>query len=420
MATIYDYNTTLNANFKNVYADTIENLIPEYNHCLRDIKFVPAEKQQGGLYVQPVQLSYAHGMTYASSGTVPALNAAVTATYKQAQVEGFQTILREQISYDVAARAASNQHAFFDATEVIVRGMRLAHTQKLEAEMLYGQNNWGVVNGAPVGNVLTLLTGEFAAGLWVGSEGMPIDIYTAAGAFVKTVEVVSVNLDARTLTVSNAVGINDTDVLLPKGAFGNQMAGIHKILTNTGSLFNLSATTYNLWRAVQVSGGGVPLTFARVLGAAGRAVTKGMMGDIVVYVNPGAFKDLVNEIEGARNFGGDVERQYSAKGTERGMISPYLKFHYHAGTAKIVSHPMIKEGYAYGLIMDGSWRRIGASDVTFRIAGRPQEQFFLELENTAGYELRSFSDFAVFCSRPAANFIIGSTAVNGYIVNSTP
>lgn len=417
MATIYDYNTSLNANFKNVYADTIENLIPEYNHTLRDIKFVPAEKQSGGMYIQPVQLSYAHGMTYAASGTVPSLNAAVTANYKQAQVEGFQTILREQISYDVAARAASNQHAFFDATEVIVRGMRIAHAQKLEAEMLYGQNNWGIVS-AVAGNVLTILTGEFAAGLYVGAEGMPIDIFTAAGVFVKSVTISSVDLDNRTVTVSAGAGINATDVILPKGASGNQMPGIHVILNNAATLFNINAGTFGLWNAVKVAGGGVPLTFNRLVAAAGRAVTKGMMGDAVVYVNPGAFRDLVNEIESARNFGGDVDRQYSAKGTERGMISPFLKIHYHAGTMKIVSHPMVKEGYAYGLIMDSSWRRIGATDVTFKISGRPTEQFFLELENTAGYELRSFSDFAVFCSRPAANFIIGNTS--SYIVNSAP
>ncbi len=417
MATIYDYNTTLNANFKNVYADTIENLIPEYNHCLRDIKFVPAEKQSGGMYIQPVQLSYAHGITYASSGTVPALNSAVTATYKQAQVEGFQTIMREQISYDVAARAASNQNAFFDATEVIVRGMRLAHTQKLEAEMLYGQNNWGTV-AAIAGNVITITTGEFAAGLWVGSEGMILDVHTAAGVFVKNVTIQSVDLDARTITVDVGAGVGVTDVLRPKGEFGNSMAGIHTILSNTGTLFNLNATNFGLWRSVQVAGGAVPLTFARLLGAAGRAVTKGMMGDAIVYCNPGAFKDLVNEIESARNFGGDVDRQYSAKGTERGMISPFLKFHYHAGTMKVVSHPMVKEGYCYGLIADGSWKRIGATDVTFRIPGRPQEEFFLEMENTAGYELRSFSDFAVFCARPAANFIIGNTG--SYIVNSVP
>lgn len=418
MATVYDYNSALNANFKNVYADTIENLIPEYHHCLRDIKFVPAEKHQGGMYIQPVQLSYAHGITYASSGTVPNLNAAITSTYRQAQVEGFQTIMREQISYDVAARAASNQHAFFDATEVIVRGMRLAHTHKLEAEMLYGQNNWGIVDGAPVGNVITILLGEWASGLWVGAENMILDVRTSAGVFVKNVTVVSVDFDANAITVDNAAGVATTHVLRPQGAFGNQMAGIHAILTNTGTLFNINATSFGLWRSVSVAGGATPLTFPRLLGAAGRAVTKGLMGDAVAYVSPGAFKDLVNEIEGARDFGGDVERQYSPKGTERGMVSPFLKFHYHSGSMKICSHPMVKQGYAYGLIMDGSWKRIGATDVTFKIPGRPQEEFFLEMENTAGYELRSFSDFAAFCSRPAANFVIGTTA--SYIVNSLP
>src|SRR5688500_2862549 len=205
MATVYDYNSALNANFKNVYAGTIENLIPEYHYCLRDIKFVPAEKHQGGMYIQPVQLSYAHGITYAASGTVPILNAAVTSTYRQAQVEGFQTIMREQISYDVAARAASNEYAFYDATEVIVRGMRLAHTHKLEAEMLYGQNNWGVVSGV-VGNVVTIVLGEWASGLWVGAENMVLDVIDAAGVFVKTVTVQSVDFDNNAITVNAGAG----------------------------------------------------------------------------------------------------------------------------------------------------------------------------------------------------------------------
>jgi len=401
MAAIHSYNDSLNANFKNTYADTIENLIPENNHFLRDIKFVPREKQQGGTYVQPVKLAHAHGITYAASGTVPNLNAAVTSTYKQAQVEAYQTIMREQISYDVAARASSTENAFRDATAEIVQGMRESHAQKLEAEVLYGQNNWGTVQ-TPAATTLLINLSDWAPGLWVGGENVMVDIWDPTLTTLRTTaQVTGIDFDTRTLTVTSTAGVLANDWILPKGAAANQMAGIHKILTNTGTLFNVPAATYSLWKATSFSAGGAALTFKKVIDAAARASVKGQMGKVRVYVNPKAFADLTNEIEGARNYGGE---QYVPKNMERGI--EFMKFFSPVGVIEIVVHNMVKEGYAYGLEFSGCWKRIGATDVTFKIPGRPQEEFFLELENSAGYEMRSFSDFSVFCSKPACNFII--------------
>lgn len=401
MAAIHSYNDSLNANFKNTYADSIENLIPENNHLMRDIKFVPREKQQGGTYVQPVKLAHAHGITYAASGTVPNLNAAVTSTYKQAQVEAYQTIMREQISYDVAARASSTENAFRDATAEIVQGMRESHAQKLEAEVLYGQNNWGTVQ-TPSATTLLLNLSDWAPGLWVGGENLPIDIWDPTLTTLRTTaSVTAIDFDTRTLTVTSTAGVLANDWILPKGAAANQMAGIHKILTNTGSIFNVSASAYSLWKATSFSAGNAPLTFKKTIDAAARASIKGLMGKVKIYISPKTFTDLTNEVEGARDYGGD---QYKPKNMERGL--DFMRFHSPTGVIEVVVHNMVKEGYAYGLIMDGSWKRIGASDVSFRIAGRPQEEFFLELENSAGYEMRSFSDFSVFCSKIACNFII--------------
>ena len=43
--------------------------------------------------------------------------------------------------------------------------------------------------------------------------------------------------------------------------------------------------------------------------------------------------------------------------------------------------------------------RVGSSDITFKRPGRGDE-FFRDLENNAGYELRTYSDQALFCSAP--------------------
>lgn len=401
MASIHSYNDSLNANFKNTYADTIENLIPENNHLMRDIKFVPREKQQGGTYIQPVKLSHAHGITYAPSGTVPNLKAAVASTYKQAQVEAYITIMREQLSYDVAARAASGENAFRDATAEIVLGMRVSHTQKLESDMLYGQNNWGTVQ-AITATTIQINIAEWAAGLWVGGENMMYDVWDPTLTVLRTTgQVTSIDFETRTLTVTSTAGVVASDWILPSGANGSQMAGIHKILTNTGTLFNIPAATYSLWKATSFDANNAPLTFKKVIDAAARASIKGLMGHVKIYMSPKAFTDLTNEVEGARNYGGE---QYVPKNMERGL--EFMKFFSPTGVIETVVHNMVKEGYAYGLIMDSSWKRIGATDITFKIPGRTQEEFFLELENTGGYEMRSFSDFSIFCSKPACNFII--------------
>ncbi len=60
--------------------------------------------------------------------------------------------------------------------------------------------------------------------------------------------------------------------------------------------------------------------------------------------------------------------------------------------------------YAYVLAID-DWSRIGSTDVTFKRPGKGDE-FFRDLENSAGYELRAYSDQAAFCAKPAHNVVI--------------
>jgi hypothetical protein len=57
------------------------------------------------------------------------------------------------------------------------------------------------------------------------------------------------------------------------------------------------------------------------------------------------------------------------------------------------------------------WSRIGSTDVTFKRPGKGDE-FFRDLENSAGYELRAYSDQALFCAKPAVNVMI-TNIVNG-------
>ena len=56
----------------------------------------------------------------------------------------------------------------------------------------------------------------------------------------------------------------------------------------------------------------------------------------------------------------------------------------------------VKEGYAY-VFPPSELERIGSSDITFERPGM-QGKFFREMDSANGYELRCYSDQALFCS----------------------
>ena len=51
------------------------------------------------------------------------------------------------------------------------------------------------------------------------------------------------------------------------------------------------------------------------------------------------------------------------------------------------------------------WKRIGATDLTFRLPDRGDE-FFLHLPQHAGYELRNYVSHALFTKAPAKSILL--------------
>src|SRR5271167_3697884 len=107
---------SLNAMFKENYADKIEDLIPDGVKLLNLIKFMPKDKQPGNLYHQPVILGLEHGVTFASSDEDAFnLNASIAGVIKDAQVRGYPMVLRSVLGYTAASRAAQGgKQAFMD------------------------------------------------------------------------------------------------------------------------------------------------------------------------------------------------------------------------------------------------------------------------------------------------------------------
>lgn len=386
---------TLNGMFKEAYADKLENLIPEGLKLYKLIDFLPKEKQPGNLYHQPVILGHEHGVTFASSDDDAFnLNAPVAGQIKDAQVKGNPVVLRSVLGYTAASRAAQGgSKSFMDATKFLVANMLRSICKKLEIELFYGQIGYGSVASISA-NVITITTGEWAPGIWSGAENMPIEIRDSSGATLRgSCVVTAVDLTGRTVSVDvMPAGVSATDVVWHKGAFGNEFAGLHKIMTNAGTLFNISASQYSLWSGNQYDCGGQSLSLAKIERGIALGVQKGLDGDVTIFVNPKTWADLLVEQTALRRF----DDSYSSENAQSGSKS--IKFYGQNGLITIEPSIYVKEAYAYCISKD-EFARVGSTDVTFKRPGM-EGNFFRELENSAGVELRAFSDMALFCSAP--------------------
>jgi len=404
----------LNGFFKETYADKLKDLIPDGVKIMNKIKFIARDKMPGNLYHAPVILGMEHGVTFgAPEDDAMNLNAPVSGNVKDATVRGNPMVLRSQLGYTAASRAATSKGAFMDATKYLVSNMLRSLTKKLEIMMVYGQEGYGTV-ASVAGNVVTITTAEWAPGIWAGSEKMPIEIYDAAsvafppaGVLKGASEVVSIDMDLRTVTLQSApVGLVAGDVIFHKGAYGKEFAGIRRILRQSaGTLFGINVAEFNLFRGNIYNVGATALSFPKLNLAASRAVEKGVDGDMFALINVRAWANILNDQAALREY--DVS--YSKEKLEQG--SKGIVFYSQNGKLEIEPSIYVKEGDAFLLSVD-EWERVGSSDVTFEMPGN-QGQYIVSKQESTAYELRLWSEQALFCRAPGRNVYLTG------IVNAT-
>ena len=356
----------------------------------------------GNLFHSPVILGLEHGITFASS-TDDAFNLMppIAGQIKDAQVRGSPAVLRSVLGYTAASRAAQGTaQAFMDATKFLVANMLRSMAKKIEIEMFYGTVGYGKIDTGSSGTTILVQVAEWAPGIWAGSENMPIEVRDSTGATVRgNATVASVNMSTYTVTLSAAIpGMVLGDVIWHLGAYGNEFVGVHQILSQTtGTLFNISSSAYALFQGNQYAAGGA-LSFGKLNLATVRAVEKGLEGKVSAFVNPRGWANMLNDQAALRKYDGSWSRKKLENGSEA------LTFYAQNGEIEIIPSLYVKEGYSYIICLE-DFMRIGSTDITFKRPGQA-DNFFRDLDSAAGYELRCFTDQALFCNAPGKNVII--------------
>lgn len=286
--------------------------------------------------------------------------------------------------------------------------MLKSFAKRLEIQLMYGQSSEGIgVVESISTTTIKIEDHQWASGIWSGGEGMAISIFSADGTTLRgNTTIASVDLDAKEIVTSTDLSgsVVATDIIHFKSAVEagptyKEFAGIHKIITNTGTLFNVNAASYNLWKGNTVevgtnfSGGEAVLSFAKVEEGVSKAMAKGLMDEeVTVFCSPLSFKNLITEQAALRQY----DSSYKPGEFEQGAKS--IKFHGPNGLIEIVPSIYVKEGYAY-MIPVKEFMRIGSSDITFEQPGFEGKFVFLK-EDYNAYEMRLYTDQALFTSKP--------------------
>ena len=400
-----DISQDLNALFKEVYADKLERLIPDNVRLQTDIKFSEADST-GDKFIQPVMLTEEQGFTHSKDQTKAfAINDAIPAEYREAQVDGVSLVLKSQISYQQAAKAAKGgAKSFVNGTAQMMEALRKSVAKRLEILILYGESAKGLarvktaVTAVDIGTTFDIVVkdAEWADGIWAGAKGVKLDVYTGTTKN-QTVTVTAVNLSTKTLTVKSdkkvATAVND--VIVYEGAQGTTFLGLDAIMSdNTEPIFNIERKDYELWRS-NVSNVAGKLSVKAILDAAALAVGRGLTGDVNLYVNHKTYESLNESIHSAKR---SIDSSYNM--SKQNLANKMVCVTYQSGTITVVPSIFVKESEAY-MLPPKVCKRIGAQDVSFRTPGFDKDHIFHRMEQNLGFAVRCFTHQALFVEYPA-------------------
>lgn len=416
--------TSFSGKFKDKYGTRVENTLPDGTPLCDDVAFVGSSQKVGAKLIQPVLLSFEHGITYsAADNGAFALNDAVAAIHKPAEVVGAQIAIQSAVAIEVLARGLADDRVVGDDPMAdILRNMKNSIAKHVEMTHLWGgtsrlTSGWGVVSaisGTSTTRALTIKLSSWAPAIWSGAKSMPIALYDndgsggipssgLAGHSSNALTISSVDLPNRKLNVTGdatelsavdtAVAAGDVYVF-PKGAKGAQWVGLNEISTNTGTLFAVDGATYEQFQGNTHSLLSAPLSLHEIVKGLDKAVGRGLEEDVVIYINHNSWTAVAMDQAALRKYDGS----YSPSEFKNGAKS--LKFYHQSGEVMVKTHKYMKEGYAMAFPKK-ALKRVGAQDITFKVPDMEGEEFLYHLPSNMGMGLRAYTFQGLFSSTPS-------------------
>lgn len=402
--------TTLNGLGKRVFGELVKTL-PDFAILQREFPFDPKAKT-GDEYEEEIVLSRSHSVgffrtTRRQVNTLPAVRTMQTLP---ARTSPSEIVMREQLAYGMMSSAESaGEQAYAGSLPMLMAAVYESHRFYIELGMLYGQSPtgigvWEATGAGTTTRTITITAQSWATGIWSQMEGAPVDAYNTAGDTkinTNAPMVISlVNPSARQITLTgnaaDLAALAAGQFFVPMGGRGEQMDGIDRQLTNTGSLYGIDAATYSMWKPNLVDALSVAPTLDLLLRALKAPVGRGLIGkQMMALLNESVFTDLASDAAALRTF---TENQRA--GVEQGTHELTV-IGSNNNVLRVVSHPMVKQGDCF-IINKKDWVRGGDTDITDGLPKtRGGGEMFFHLESVTAVEFREFSSQFFFGRRPS-------------------
>lgn len=427
--------------FKKVYGEQ-HDIVPDDQMLGNDIKWSD-DKKVGEKFVEDIVLGAEVGVSLGGSGQEAfEISSAIAGNVRQTEVQPYVSVLPSILPFATISRSAGGgEKAFISATKFIVRNNLKSHNKFLEIFRLHGQapymlgytsyytgtyrgasftNGTGTVNGITFTNGINAASklmlfnkGYFASGIWIGMKGVKIKQVNSAGVVVASGKLVSVNskygyieVDFTPIAAGAAPGVVTAAVVsgtirvcFDKMETQQEMIGISKILTTSGTLFGVNNSIFELFRGSYYSYLNKKVTLARAQECLADAVNgSGLEGDVIQYVNPRSWATYAQTEAGLRVY----DQSYAPSKAQNGFRD--LEFYSQTGKLTVKAHRMVMEGQTITIKQD-TWSRSGSAQLGFKVPGMEggDDSLIRPLENQAGYQFKSYADQYIFTYAPAQN-----------------
>lgn len=408
--------TTLNANFKILYADKIQKLLPENTRLIKQVK--PRKGRLGKSFSMPVALKMEHGFTYAlAQAGAFAFNNVIPGIIKEATIDGCQLHGWCAIDYETAAKGANSKTSFVDSVGHIVENLWLSAQRRREIRAWYGKAGIAKVDSTySSGTTVLLARANFASANFIGMEGAKVSVTiggaTAAAAtglrdlgtpdYTATINSVDVASAVPSITLSQAANVaaGDWIVFESEGVHANPITwgegeGVHAMLNTTYTdgiaLHGIDPFDYSLWRPNTFAVGSTVLSVEAIQDMVAQAIAKGLEGTANLYSNPNTVSKLITDLGGLRRFQKEDGKKYTIGAAD-------LEIECQGVLVKIVSCPYVWEGFAY-LLDPSILSLIQAYPLSSKVPGRGDELFYLE-PGYAAYSMQIYSHEGLFIEAP--------------------
>lgn len=438
MASLNESLSSISGDLKVVYGQDLVKVLPDAailqkRYPLSTSGAFPAV---GDYFSALIGLQLPWGFSFLGSGTEGTstnytLGDALAGQTKPAQIYANTTVLVDNLNYQILDRAnqSGSKQAVLSAMQYTGMQMAISMRNMLELQILHGRDGLGASAGAISTLTVTFDGATTSVGILstlIGArvQWMQSDLTSArtANSTTNYLTVSAVNVSnpaSPTLTMvatgtTNVAAITTGDVMYIAGSRGVSVASSDtsvpqyeqiglglQLSATTGTQFAIDKAAYVGWRANQQTSIGTFSPSALMTAASTSMGRGGVLGEYIAVLSTDAWGVLNSALATNETYNQQAPSFSMSKktGTDEIMV-------YNGGISiECVPHPFQKRGQFY-LFPKKEIHRIGSTDVTFAIPGRPEgDEFYYPVNGQAAMQRQCRADFQTVLLTPPSGVI---------------